>query len=168
VAGHGAKLERRQEAAIAALLSEPTVEAAARKAKVAYSTLKGWLRLPEFQAAYRQARADVLERTVSCLLATCGKAVERLARNLDSKDDQAANRAALGILDHAVRGVEATDVLARLEAMERALAEFVRGRAGDADAAGETADQSVAGGAAAAGGPGVGGAGGAGEPPVGP
>jgi hypothetical protein len=40
MAGHGEKLTRKQEAAIAALLSEPTVEAAAARAEIGHQTLK--------------------------------------------------------------------------------------------------------------------------------
>jgi hypothetical protein len=50
------KLTRRQEALILALLSEPTHAAAAAKARVSEATLRRWLHLPAFRAAYRWAR----------------------------------------------------------------------------------------------------------------
>ena len=40
--GHGDKLSRKQEQAIAALLAEPTIEAAAPKADIGLTTLKNW------------------------------------------------------------------------------------------------------------------------------
>jgi hypothetical protein len=128
--GHGDKLGRRQELAIAALLLEPTVEAAAKAARVAYSTLKSWLRQPSFQAAYREARREVLGRAVARLLSASGKAVERPEKNLDADNAQAANRAALGILGLAFRGADLLDLseeIARLgrevDALEQAQAD---------------------------------------------
>jgi hypothetical protein len=89
-----------------ALLAEPTVEAAAAKVGVAYSTLKEWLRDPEFQADYAAARRELLERGVARLLATVGKAVEALERNLTCGTPAAEIRAALAVLTHAMRGTE--------------------------------------------------------------
>jgi hypothetical protein len=63
--GHGEKRSRRGEAAIAALLTEPTIEAAAAKARISVRTLKYWLRQPRFQAAYRQARRDWRARSAA-------------------------------------------------------------------------------------------------------
>jgi len=133
MAGHGTKLERRQEVAIAALLSEPTVEAAAKKAKVGYATLKGWLQLSDFQAAYRAARAAVLERTVTRLLRTCDRAVDRLERNLDSGNVPGSNRAAEVILAKAVKGVEALDLRAEIEELKRQFAAMKKGVTEDGD-----------------------------------
>jgi hypothetical protein len=80
--GHGQKLNRKQEALIAALLTEPTHAGAAAKAGVCEATLHRWLRLSEFQAAYRQARRGIVEAAIGRLKQTTGKAVEALDRNL--------------------------------------------------------------------------------------
>jgi hypothetical protein len=113
--GHGEKLTRRQELAIAALLSEPTVEAAAAKAKVSHATLKNWLRLPAFLAAYAKVRQQVLERSVARLLAASGKAIATLERNLECGNPSAENRAAELILTHAQRGVDTLDLARQIE-----------------------------------------------------
>jgi hypothetical protein len=86
------------------LLSEASIEAAAVKVPVSVRTLKGWLKLPEFQEMYRQARQSLLERTVAGLLATCGQAVETLRKNLKCGDHAVENRAAIAILGLAVKG----------------------------------------------------------------
>ncbi len=54
--GHGQKFGRKKEEAIAALLSQRNLEEAARVAGVGTKTLLRWLEIPEFQAAYREAR----------------------------------------------------------------------------------------------------------------
>lgn len=53
---HGAKLERKKEEAIAALLTQRTVEEAARSIDIATSTLLRWLKDADFEKAYREAR----------------------------------------------------------------------------------------------------------------
>jgi transposase len=116
--GHGDKLSRKQEQAIAALLTEKTVEAAATKAGVAYSTLKGWLRKPAFRAAHAAAREQVLERTVARLLAATSKAVETLEKNLDASAPRDSTRAAVAVLTHALKGAELLDLAVRLKALE--------------------------------------------------
>jgi hypothetical protein len=52
--GHGSKMGRKADLAIACLLAEPTIEGAATKAGVAEGTLRRWLREPGFRALYRR------------------------------------------------------------------------------------------------------------------
>jgi hypothetical protein len=119
--GHGDKLSRKMEASIAALLAQPSVEAAARTVGVSERTLRGWLKLPEFNAAY--ARREVLERTVARLLKATGKAVDTLEVNLACENPGVEVRATTIILEHACKGVELLDLAERLAAVERRLAE---------------------------------------------
>src|SRR5215469_1146355 len=65
--GHGPKFGRKQEEAIAALLTQRNVDEAAKSIGIAPKTLLRWLKVPEFQAAYREARR-----------ATYGQAIARL------------------------------------------------------------------------------------------
>src|SRR5262245_53350225 len=116
--GHGSKLGHKQEAAIAALLSEPTISAAAAKVPVAERTLKEWLTDPAFQRAYREARQSILDRVVVRLLDACGVAVAKLRANLDEGRPGEQTRAAVAILTQATRGVELLDLAERLTALE--------------------------------------------------
>lgn len=52
----GAKLDQKQEEAIVALLTHRNIEEAARAIDVAPSTLFRWLKDPDFDGAYREAR----------------------------------------------------------------------------------------------------------------
>src|SRR5438093_635470 len=106
----GSKLDRKQEALIAALLTEPTHAAAATQAGVSEATLHRWLHLPEFQAAYRLARRGVVETAIGRLQQSTGKAVAALERNLTCGQPSNEIRAALGMLDHAVKAVELLDL----------------------------------------------------------
>ena len=53
--GHGSQFGRKKEAAIAALLAERNLAEAARVVGIDLSTLKRWLRRPEFIEEYRRA-----------------------------------------------------------------------------------------------------------------
>ena len=62
--GHGSKRAQSEDAALAALLSEPTIEAAAGQAEISPATLYRWLADPVFKARYREARRQAVEHAV--------------------------------------------------------------------------------------------------------
>ncbi len=106
MSGHGEKLDRKQEALIAALLTEPTHAAAAAKAGVSVATVGRWLRLPAFLAAYRRARRELVEGAIGRIQGAAGEAVDTLlavARGGAKEGDKV--RAAVALLDHAFRGL---------------------------------------------------------------
>lgn len=116
--GHGQKLMRKQERVIAALLSEPTVTAAAEKAGVGERTLRRWLLLPDFQDAFRAARRQIVEDALSQLQGATGEAVATLRRNLKCGRAGDEIRAAIAILDQSSRATELIDLQERLTALE--------------------------------------------------
>ena len=100
--GHGQKLTSKQEALIAALLTEPTYAAAAAKAGVSAATLCRWLHRPCFRSAYRQARRELVEAAIGRIQAATGQAVETLlAVTSQGQRDGDRVRAAVALLDHA-------------------------------------------------------------------
>jgi hypothetical protein len=110
--GHGQKLTSKQEALIAALLTEPTYAAAAARAGVGQTTVYRWMHLPSFRAAYRQARRELIESAVGRIQAASGQAVETLlnvARHGRRDGDRV--RAAIALLDHACKGLAEADTL---------------------------------------------------------
>jgi hypothetical protein len=112
LAGHGQKLTRKQESVIAALLTEPSYAAAAAKAGVGERTLYRWMHLPGFRAAYQQARREVVEFTIGRAQAASGQAIETLrdvTRN--GRRDSDRVRAAIALLDYALRGLRDADIL---------------------------------------------------------
>lgn len=119
------ELDAKQEKALAALLSQPTVPAAARACGSSEATLFRYLRDDNFKAHYRRARAEVVEHAISQLQRDCSVASQALREICASKEAPASARvaAARAILDGAVRGVELQDMAARLEGVEAALAE---------------------------------------------
>ena len=127
--GHGEKLSRKQETAIAALLSAPSIKAAAIEAGIGEATLWRWLQLPDFQAAYRLARRQIVERAVSELQAACGESVETLKRNLHCENPAVEICAAQIILEQAVKGIELMDLQERVERLEAMLETQEKGKA---------------------------------------
>jgi hypothetical protein len=147
--GHGERLSRKQEQAVGALLANPTIVAAAEAVGVSERTIREWLKLPCFAAAFREARRQVVEAAIARVQQLTGKATEALDAALDSADAKVKVRAAALVLSHAVKGVDTADMLARLEEMERQLAELTRGK-DDAAAGSSTEDGQIGDGAAAA------------------
>jgi hypothetical protein len=121
VTGHGAKFGRKKEEAIAALLLHPTVEQAARAITVATKTLVRWMKLPEFDAAYRTARHAMFSRTTARLQHASVAAVSTLQKIMVDTEEPASSRvrAAQCILEHAIKASELETVVARLERLEQ-------------------------------------------------
>ena len=112
VEGHGQKLTNKQETLIAALLTEPTYAAAAKKAGIGQTTLYRWLKLPDFRAAYDEARRELVKSALRRLQAGTVEAVETLlhvARKAERDSDRV--RAAIAVLEHAMRGASDVSVL---------------------------------------------------------
>ena len=52
----GSEIHRKKEEAIAALLNQRKIEEAAKSIGIGTQTMLRWLKIPEFQTAYREAR----------------------------------------------------------------------------------------------------------------
>jgi len=119
--GHGSKFGRKKEAAITALFSGKSQADATRLAGVDPSTLKRWLRLPEFQTEYLQVRRDAMSQT-SALIQHNSVALASLGLKLVADAATPASVKAhliLGLLDRGNKSVEQEDMLVRLAALER-------------------------------------------------
>ena len=53
--GHGSKFTRKMEEAVAALMTQPNIDMAAKSIGIASNTMLKWMKEPEFQRAYREA-----------------------------------------------------------------------------------------------------------------
>jgi hypothetical protein len=110
--GHGQKLTSKQEALIAALLTEPTYAAAAAKAGVGETTLYRWMQIRAFRTAYRQARRELVEAAIGRVQAGTGQAVETLVTIArQGRRDGDRVRAAIALLEHATKGLADAEML---------------------------------------------------------
>lgn len=101
--GHGQKLTRKQELAIAALLREPTQKQACVSVGVSEVTMIRWMRTPSFQVAYEDARKGLVDDAIRMLTAASGSAIKTLKEVAESGEkDSDRVKAALGILAHSL------------------------------------------------------------------
>jgi hypothetical protein len=129
--GHGQKLGRKKEAAIAALLSHRNVDEAAQAVDVGATTLWRWLKLSQFQAEYRKARRDAFSQSIARLQQGTAAAATTLLKTMIDPATPASVRvrAAEAIFNHAAKAIEIEDIEARVSELERvSLAESKSGR----------------------------------------
>lgn len=114
------KLSRKQDQAIAALLTCPSILDAARQSGVAEVTLYRWLKLEVFQCAYRDARRQCVQQAIVQVQQATGEAVKTLRAVMQDADAPASAKvsAAKAILETAVKAVELEDLEARLAVLE--------------------------------------------------
>ena len=130
MAGHGTKFGRKQEDAIAALLTQRNVDEAARAAGIGTRTLLRWLQLPEFQKAYRDARRAAFSQSIARLQQGASAAATTLLKTMIDPDTPASVRirAAECIMNHATKAIEIEDIEARVAALEAASESGGQGR----------------------------------------
>jgi transposase-like protein len=118
--GHGSQYERKKEAALSALLTQRSIEDAARVVGVGFSTLRRWMRIPEFDAAYRQALRDAMSQATARLQQNSGAAAATILKIMvDPEAPQSCRlRAAERVFEYGLRGLE-EDLEARVSALER-------------------------------------------------
>jgi transposase-like protein len=119
------RFDRLAPAAIASLLSLPTVEAAAKRIGVNERTLRRWLDRPDFQAQLRAARDQTLQHALNLLNGAAVGAVEVLKGIAGNKKMPPASRvrAANSILEQQRRISETLSTEQRLRDVERVLTE---------------------------------------------
>ena len=118
--GHGEKWSRKKELAIAALLREPTISAAAKSVDVGESTLWRWLQFPDFKEDYRRARQEVVAHAVAQLQRATSEAVNTIF-NVMTDSKVGANirlNAAKSIMELALKSIETEELELRLTELE--------------------------------------------------
>jgi transposase-like protein len=122
VKGHGAKFERKQEEAIAALLTQRNIDEAAKSVGIAANTLLSWMKVPEFQVAYRAARRSAFSQAIARLQQGTSAAATTLLKTMIDPATPASVRvrAAEAIFNHAAKAIEIEDIEVRVTELERA------------------------------------------------
>lgn len=117
----GGKLGRKREEAIVALLSQRSIEEAARSIGVDPRTLYRWMKEPEFQVDYRKAKHAAFSQAIARLHQMSSAAATTLGKVMvDASTPPATKvRAAECILNHTSKAIEVEDIEERLAALER-------------------------------------------------
>lgn len=136
MSGNGTKQTRLRQQAIAALITQPTVEIAAKHSGVSYSTLNRWLKDKQFAAEVAAARNELLNGAIQRLKAAAFNAVGVLVEVSDNpaSSDMARVSASKTLIELALR-------VGTIEALERRIDELERNANGgieDAATAGRT------------------------------
>jgi transposase-like protein len=120
--GHGAKFGRKQEEAVAALLTQRNIDEAAKSVGIASNTLLKWMKQPEFDKAYRDARRAAFGQAVARLQQGTAAAPTTLLKTMIEPGTPASVRvrAAEAIFNHAAKAIEIEDIDARVTELERA------------------------------------------------
>ena len=111
----------KQKKALLALLSSPTKEKAAAAAGITSKTLRAYLADPEFQAEYRKAFAGLVEDATRQAQQAIAPALSTLREVVEDADENAQARisAARSILEYSLKLTETTDILTRLDELEK-------------------------------------------------
>lgn len=111
------------ECVIAALLSTPTLDAAAQQCGLSVRQLYTRRQNPDFIRKLREAQGDALEGAVRYLQHSTATAASTLLEICQSGQEQNRLTAARTLLDQAAKLTEVVDFSRRLEALERMEAE---------------------------------------------
>jgi hypothetical protein len=120
--GHGSKFGRKQEEAIAALLTHRNIEDAAKAVGISAKTLLRWLKEPEFAKAYRDARRAAYSQSIARLQQASSAAAATFLKLMVDPSAPAAVRlrAADLVFVHGAKAIEIEDIEARVSALELA------------------------------------------------
>lgn len=123
--GHGEKLSRNQERVIVALLNHTSVTKASEAAGIGEVTIYRWLKDDGFNAAYRDARRQVVQQSIVMIQKSMSSAVTTLNEIREDKEAPASSRvsASKAILEFGRRLTEMEQLEDRVEELEKIVKE---------------------------------------------
>lgn len=104
-----------------ALLSEPTISKACKKAHISEKTAYTWLKDTNFQMHYKKLRLDFLQNTTAKLQANTLRAVDTLLNIMENEDLSASARVQCirTLLEYSYKGTVIEDIQDRLDKLEK-------------------------------------------------
>lgn len=123
MAENGRELTSKQEKALAALLAEPSIEAAAKSSGVSARQMHRYLADDAFRSAYDRARSEAFGAALSSLQVGAGDAAALLREFVRDAELRPSDRlaAAVKLLGLALRARELREIEERLSDIERRL-----------------------------------------------
>ena len=115
------KLTARQSKAIPIIIDSASYTEAAQRAGISRKTFYQWLKQPEFAAELDRQRGKVVSEAFGVLSQSITKAVETLAKLLDSADERTKRLTANDIIGHILRHKEVDELESRITAIEQRL-----------------------------------------------
>ena len=119
----GADHGRRSETIIAALLSNPTVRAAAAACGVSETQIYARLRNAAFKEKYDAARRELLEQSTAYIQGIVSEAIQKMRDVMNDPDasQQVQLNAAEAITRNSLKLTEQADILAQLAELKKAV-----------------------------------------------
>ena len=98
------------------------MEEAAKSVGISTNTLLSWMKVPEFQKAYREARRAAFQQSIARLQQGTSAAATTLIKLLLDANTPATVKARVAdsIINHAAKAIEIEDIEARVAALEAA------------------------------------------------
>lgn len=121
--GHGTKLPRKRQLAVASLIQCSTIKEAAEAVGIGEATLHRWLTNSEFQKEYRNAKKIIVDEAITNIQKASRESVTVLREIMLDLDKPPNVRviAARAILDIAVKSIESENLMTRIDALEKRL-----------------------------------------------
>ena len=118
------RLTRRQLHALPFLISNPSVESAAKQSGVSAKQIFDWLNQPAFRQELENRKNDAVNQAVDRLKATASKACDTLIGLLDcAESDSIKHRVAVDMLNMTLKYMEFKDMEQRIRKLEDTITE---------------------------------------------
>lgn len=119
------QLTRKQETFIAAMLTLPTITAAALAAGVTDHTARGWMKQPHIQQAYKDARKQAFDAALGVLRDVVEEAIKTLKTMMCNEEAPhgVRVRSAQILLEQAISVHKLSEMQAEIDAMKRTIQE---------------------------------------------
>lgn len=118
------RLTRRQLHVLPFLISNPTVESAAKRSGVSPKQIFDWLNQPVFRQELENRKNEAVNQAVDRLKATASKACDTLIGLLDNAgSDSIKHRVAVDMLNMTLKFMEFRDVEQRIRKLEDTITE---------------------------------------------
>lgn len=122
----GPTLTTRQRRAIAAILTERNYEDAIKAARISRHTFYNYLKQPHFKAELDRQLNDLTDGAFNQLKSAGGQAVETLRALLGSENESVRLRASQAIIEYVIKARELGEISARLDEIEKVIAERIK------------------------------------------
>lgn len=115
--------EDKDELIISALLSNPTIRAAAIVCEVSERQIYTRLKTPSFKARYDAARRELLEQSTAYVQGMVSEAIKKMhdVMNDPETSKQVQLNAAEGIIRNSLKLTEQADVISQIEDLKKAV-----------------------------------------------
>jgi len=118
------RLTRRQLHVLPFLISNPTVESAAKQSGVSPKQIFDWLNQPAFRQELENKKNEAVDQAVDRLKATASKACDTLIGLLDHAESESVrHRVAIDLLNMTLKYMEFKDIEQRIRKLEDSITE---------------------------------------------